>query len=177
MQAESDLAMAALPNRSVRIDPAHNDILNQMLDLLRCGRAEDVDAALRSLSASPDMRPVGPFRNAQAALDFLVGRIVFAAHPQAIWLFGSRAKGTARPDSDFDLMAILPDDDTVDVDTRRTQMAEAVIGAGVGVDVTACGAADFARFRDAAGSLVRTVHEEGREIYVSRAERRRRAAR
>ncbi|MBF0304468.1 MAG: nucleotidyltransferase domain-containing protein [Alphaproteobacteria bacterium] len=169
--------MAALPNRSVRIDPAHNDILNEMLDLLRRGRAEEVDAALRSLSDSPDTLPVGPFRNAAAALDFLVGRMVSAAHPQAIWLFGSRAAGTARPDSDFDLMAILPDDDTVDVETRRARMAEAVMGAGVGVDVTACRASDFARFRDTAGSLVRTVHEQGREIYVSRPERRRRLAR
>jgi len=168
--------MAPLPNRSVRIDPAHNDILNRMLDLLRCGRAEEVDATLRSLSASPDMRPVGPFKNAQAALDFLIGRIVLTAHPQAIWLFGSRAKANARPDSDFDLMVVLPDDDIFDVETRRSQMTEAVMGAGVGCDVTACSATEFARFRDAAGSLIRTVHEEGREIYVSRSERRRRAA-
>ncbi len=165
-----------LPNRSVRIDPAHNDILNRMLDLLRRGRADEVEAALRSLSASPDQRPVGPFKSAQAALDFLAGRIVFAAHPQAIWLFGSRARGSGRPDSDFDLMAVFPDDDSVDLDTRRGQMAEAVIGAGVGVDITACRASDFTCFRDAAGSLIRTVHEEGHEIYVSRAERRRRAA-
>jgi hypothetical protein len=173
----SDATMPALPNRSIRIDPAHNGILNQVLDLLRAGRAEELSAALQALSASPDARPLGPFKSAPAALDFLVGRMVFAAHPQAVWLFGSRAKGTAGSASDFDLMAILPDDDTVDIDTRRTQMAESVIGAGVGVDIAACSAADFDRFRDAAGSLIRTVHEEGREIYVSRAERRRRAAR
>jgi predicted nucleotidyltransferase len=169
--------MSALPNRSVRIDPTHNGILNQMLDLLRCGRAEELSAALQSLSASPDLRPVGPFKSVQAALDFLVGRMVFAAHPQAIWLFGSRAKGTAGSGSDFDLMAVLPDGDTVDADTRRMQMAESVIGVGVGVDIAACSAADFAKFREAAGSLIRSVHEEGREVYVSRAERRRRAAR
>ncbi|MCF8506930.1 MAG: nucleotidyltransferase domain-containing protein [Caulobacter sp.] len=169
--------MSPLPNRSIRIDPAHADILNRMLGLLRRGRAEEVDAMLRSLSAAPDQRRVGPFRTARAALDFLVGRMVFVARPRAIWLFGSRARGDARPDSDFDLMAILPDDDPVDVETRRSQMAEAVAGTGVGVDIAACDATDFERFRDAAGSLIRTVREEGREIWVSRAECRRRAGR
>ena len=35
-------------------------------------------------------------------------RIVEAAHPAAIWLFGSRARGTQRPDSDVDLLVVLP---------------------------------------------------------------------
>jgi len=30
-------------------------------------------------------------------------------HPLQIWLFGSRARGQARPDSDWDLLAIGPD--------------------------------------------------------------------
>ena len=31
-------------------------------------------------------------------------------HPLQIWLFGSRARGAARPDSDWDLAAVVPDD-------------------------------------------------------------------
>lgn len=166
----------SLPNRSVRIDPAHGDILTAVLGLLRQGRADEVRAALAALAAAPGQRPVGPFRGAPAALDFLVGRMVAAARPQAIWLFGSRARGDARADSDFDLMAVFPDDDAVDVETRRAQLAEAVAGAGVGVDVAACRESDFRALRTAAGSLIRSVHEQGREVYVCRAERRRRAA-
>lgn len=30
--------------------------------------------------------------------------------PSAIWLFGSRARGDFRPDSDWDLVVALPDD-------------------------------------------------------------------
>jgi predicted nucleotidyltransferase len=37
------------------------------------------------------------------ALDAVVVRIVGAIDPGAIWLLGSRARGDARPDSDFDL--------------------------------------------------------------------------
>lgn len=30
--------------------------------------------------------------------------------PSAVWLFGSRARGDARPDSDWDIMVAVPDD-------------------------------------------------------------------
>jgi predicted nucleotidyltransferase len=40
----------------------------------------------------------------------LVARIVEVLHPVQVWLFGSRARGEARPDSDWDIMAILPDE-------------------------------------------------------------------
>lgn len=39
----------------------------------------------------------------------MLARIVDVMHPEQIWLFGSRARGEAREDSDWDLMAILPD--------------------------------------------------------------------
>lgn len=164
----------SLPNRSVRIDPAHADVLTKMLGLLRAGRADDVRESLAALESAPAEIPVGPFRSAQAALDFLIGRLVFAAQPHAIWLFGSRARGDARPDSDFDLMAVFPDDDAVDLETRRRQMVNAVSAAGLGVDIAACTAAEFEAFKDTAGSLIRTVHEQGHMVYASRALRRRR---
>lgn len=40
----------------------------------------------------------------------LLERLRVHFKPQEIWLFGSRARGTARPDSDWDLLAIVPDD-------------------------------------------------------------------
>jgi predicted nucleotidyltransferase len=39
----------------------------------------------------------------------LVARIVEVLQPVQVWLFGSRARGEARADSDWDFMAILPD--------------------------------------------------------------------
>lgn len=51
-------------------------------------------------------------RAAQPAslLPQLVARIVDVLHPVQVWLFGSRARGEARADSDWDFLAILPDD-------------------------------------------------------------------
>jgi predicted nucleotidyltransferase len=37
----------------------------------------------------------------------LVAAMCKSLHPAEIWLFGSRARGTARPDSDWDLLAVL----------------------------------------------------------------------
>ncbi len=39
----------------------------------------------------------------------MLARIVEVLHPEQVCLFGSRARGDARVDSDWDLMAILPD--------------------------------------------------------------------
>ncbi|HEY4182935.1 MAG TPA: nucleotidyltransferase domain-containing protein [Kofleriaceae bacterium] len=39
----------------------------------------------------------------------MLARIVDELNPEQVWLFGSRAHGEPRPDSDWDLMAVLPD--------------------------------------------------------------------
>ncbi len=42
--------------------------------------------------------------------DVIVSRIVSVAQPEKIILFGSRARGTAQPDSDIDLLVIARSD-------------------------------------------------------------------
>jgi predicted nucleotidyltransferase len=37
-----------------------------------------------------------------------IERIVEVLDPEEVWLFGSRARETHGPDSDWDLMAVLP---------------------------------------------------------------------
>jgi uncharacterized protein len=44
------------------------------------------------------------------ALDRAIGRIVDTMQPEAIYLFGSHARGDAGADSDYDLLVIVPDD-------------------------------------------------------------------
>ncbi|NHM20237.1 nucleotidyltransferase domain-containing protein [Epibacterium mobile] len=36
-----------------------------------------------------------------------------------VWLFGSRARGDNSPQSDFDILAVVPDDAPEDIDTPR----------------------------------------------------------
>jgi predicted nucleotidyltransferase len=55
--------------------------------------------------------PVAPHVDQPASiLPQLVARIVDVLHPVHVWLFGSRARGAARADSDWDFMAVLPDE-------------------------------------------------------------------
>ena len=44
------------------------------------------------------------------ALREIVRRIADAYHPLRIYLFGSKARGTAGPDSDYDLLIVMRDD-------------------------------------------------------------------
>lgn len=52
------------------------------------------------------MRNLGPGEQEAELLQRLVEIIVGEAHPEAIILFGSRARGDAGPDSDVDLLVI-----------------------------------------------------------------------
>jgi predicted nucleotidyltransferase len=152
-----------LPNRSIRIDPSHTDLLNSVLSLLRSGRADELRQALAA--AEQGLAPVGPFINDRTALDFLLGRLVLAAKPEAIWLFGSRAGDSGRPNSDFDFLVVFSDDKAGDLDVLRDRLADAVLGYGVGVDIAVCTNEEFEAYGSVAGSLIRTVREQGRPLY------------
>jgi hypothetical protein len=51
-----------------------------------------------------------PDHTVEEAVAALLGRIVPALSPEAVYLFGSRARRDARQDSDFDLLVIVPDE-------------------------------------------------------------------
>ena len=121
---------------------------------------------LAALSAEPDpaQQPVGPFKNEAAALDFLVGRLASALDPRQIWLFGSRARGDARPDSDFDLMVVFGDAEGERGRNYRRAFAPAM-GSGLAVDVVPCLESEFAAGRGYVNTIANEVALEGRLLY------------
>lgn len=52
-------------------------------------------------------RTKGPI-DVQAQIDRMVKRIVKKFHPEQIILFGSQVRGEAGPDSDIDLLIVMP---------------------------------------------------------------------
>jgi uncharacterized protein len=54
----------------------------------------------------PNQRPSIP---APIALKPLLAKLQSEISPLQIWLFGSRARGDHRPDSDWDIYAVVPD--------------------------------------------------------------------
>ncbi|MEQ1735466.1 MAG: nucleotidyltransferase domain-containing protein [Rhodoglobus sp.] len=90
----------------------------------------------------------------------LLDRIVARWHPQQVWLFGSRARGDATPESDWDLFVVVDDsagDDDLDPGVgRRLRRA-----CGVRADVVPWRARDFAEFRATPNTLAYEVATDG----------------
>lgn len=99
-----------------------------------------------------------------AALEELVQRLVEALGPERIYLFGSRARGEDGPDSDYDLMVIVPGSDLPGY--RRDQLAYGALrGVKVSKDVLVWTTDQFDRRRHLVASLPATILREGRLIY------------
>jgi len=73
-----------------------------------CHAAAAITTSIRYSSLVPQVASRAD--QTPSILPQLVARIVEVLHPVQVWLFGSRARGEARVDSDWDFMAILPDE-------------------------------------------------------------------
>src|ERR1019366_5624642 len=97
-------------------------------------------------------------------LSEVVRRLVEAYRPEYIYLFGSVARGEAGPDSDYDLLIVVPDD--APPERRRSRLAyEALRGTGTAADVLVCTRSYFERRRLLQASLPGTVLREGRALH------------
>lgn len=157
----------ALPVQSIRAVPEHREVLQAVADLLRQGREQEVRHLLEDASA----RSVGPFRDEAAALAFLRDRLVASLRPRMVWLFGSRARGDGRPDSDFDLLVVLPDG-LPEASYGHKAVAAPLVACGLSFDVVPCAWSDFIIDREVDGSLVNRAVTEGRLLYQDRTLRR-----
>ncbi len=101
------------------------------------------------------------------ALEPLLERIVERLAPEEVWLFGSRAEGRARPDSDYDLLVVLPDgtpEDELDVVSAWT----AVRGLDIPADIVPCTRAEFEEEKHEIDTLARAAFVRGRRVYERR---------
>lgn len=97
-------------------------------------------------------------------LEEIVRRLAEAYRPERIFLFGSRARGERGPDSDYDLLVVVPDD--VPPDRRRSRLAYEVLrGTGVAADVLVWTRDAFESRLPLRASLPAMVMAEGRLVY------------
>ncbi|MBI5280171.1 MAG: nucleotidyltransferase domain-containing protein [Candidatus Solibacter usitatus] len=90
------------------------------------------------------------------ALAEVVRRLVEAYQPERIYLFGSVARGDAGPDSDYDILVVVPDD--AQQERRRGRLAyETLWGTGTAADVLVWTAGQFNSRTHLAASLPATV--------------------
>lgn len=98
-------------------------------------------------------------------LDEIVRRIVEAAHPLRIILFGSTARGEAKTESDVDILVVVPDG------VHRLETAQSIyrnlIGITIGIDVVVATEADLENYKDAPGLVYREALREGKMLYAA----------
>ena len=93
----------------------------------------------------------------------LLRRLVPAYLPERVYLFGSRARGEAGPDSDYDLLLVVPDD--APPERRRSRLAYEVLrGTGVAADVLVWTRQAFESRLGVVTSLPATVMREGQVL-------------
>lgn len=99
----------------------------------------------------------------EQAIQLAVDRIVEAARPSRVILFGSHARGEATNDSDIDLMVIEEE-----VTSKRAEMARlrhAVGNVGAGVDVIVYSEEEAKRRGQVPGTVIYWAFKEGQVIY------------
>jgi predicted nucleotidyltransferase len=99
----------------------------------------------------------------EAALREAVERIATRFHPLKVILYGSRARGEGGPDSDADLLVVMP----VNGSKRQqaVQMDLALEGIPIPIDLIVVTAEEVERYREAIGSVIREAVREGKVLY------------
>jgi predicted nucleotidyltransferase len=98
-----------------------------------------------------------------ADLAEMTRRIAVAVQPIKIILFGSRARGGARPDSDVDLLVIKPEPVRQRHDSARLRVL--LRDFSVPIDIVVVGKDFVERYGDIPGSVVYPALREGRVLY------------
>ena len=97
-------------------------------------------------------------------IDEMVRRITERFDPDQIILFGSHARGTARPDSDVDLLVVMP----VAGSKRETQIAIrcALHDIHVAKDIIVATPDEVEKRRNIVGTIIRPALGEGKVLYA-----------
>ena len=98
-------------------------------------------------------------------LDTLVDIIIEAADPDRIILFGSRATGTARPESDYDFLVVVPHVENERQVSRRIYHALLDHPIEAAVDIVVVDRETLAQHRDTPGMIYRQALREGEVAY------------
>ena len=96
----------------------------------------------------------------------VVSRLVRVYGPERIYLFGSHARGDAGPDSDYDLMVIVPDGTPPPKRSSRLGY-EVLRGTGTAADVLVCTRRYFDERLHIRPSLPATIVREGKILYAA----------
>lgn len=164
--AESSRAFDERIQREAKRKDVLSLLFSSMLHLLMTGRVRVTRKmiALQALANRAARRPKWSGKVAEKVLEEIVRRIVEAAAPEKIILFGTAARGEMGPDSDVDLLVVKSCE-------NRREVARAIRrvlrGLGVPKDIVVVTPEDVEEQRDIPGMVVRAALREGRVLYAA----------
>jgi len=98
-------------------------------------------------------------------VDRLIQSVVTSVHPLRIMLFGSAARGEMGPDSDLDVLVVMPPG------THRRKTAQRLyrqlVGMGIPFDIVVATPEDLELHRSNPGLIYGTILREGTEVYAA----------
>lgn len=97
----------------------------------------------------------------------VLARIVERMNPLAIWLFGARATGRARRNSDYDLLGVMPDG-TPEDELDPVKAWAVTRDLGIPVDLIPCTQSEFEEEKNEIDTLPREALRHGILIYEQR---------
>lgn len=101
----------------------------------------------------------------RSLIDRVVRRIVSEFHPERIIIFGSHARGEAGPDSDVDLLIVMPFDGSKL--EKCLEIRQVLRDVPFPLDVIVTRPEDFAWRKDVVGTIEWPATREGKVLYVS----------
>ena len=107
-----------------------------------------------------------PMLQSDSSLAEIVRRLVDSLNPVRIYLFGSLARGEGGPDSDYDLMVLVADDESATRIRRGRAAYKALRGTGVAADVLVWSIQSFESRLHVVASLPAAIKREGKLIYA-----------
>lgn len=98
-------------------------------------------------------------------VDELVQRIVEIVHPLRVILFGSAARGKMGPNSDLDVLVVMPDG----VHRRKTvqEIYRHLWGFGFAKDILVVTESDIQEYGSNPYMAIKSALEEGKELYCA----------
>ena len=99
----------------------------------------------------------------EEVIDRITERVLQSADPVRVILFGSRARGNASADSDYDLMVV--ERNVADRVAEMVRLSRRLRSLGVPIDLIVVSADAFEYWKDTPGNVYHEAATEGRSLY------------